>query len=75
MQGLHSFNLISGGLLMEFCGSRLSNCDLLSGMKNASPSEHLPTVGCFISTKELKDILMCTPKAKPGLCPKFSLVS
>ena len=51
VQGLHSFNLASGGLLMSF--SRLSNCSF-------SP-EHLPFGRGFSSTEELKDIVMCIP--------------
>lgn len=65
MQGLYSFNLTSGGLLLHFCGSqrlRIAHCDFLSGMKNASSSrQHLLFVGGFSSAEELKDIVMCIP--------------
>lgn len=40
---------------MSFCGSRLSDCDLLSGMKNASSSScHLPFVGGLVLQKGAK---------------------
>ena len=56
VQGLPSFNLASGGLLMS---SVWSNCDLLSGLKNASSSYHLPFVRGFSSAEEHRDAVMC----------------
>ena len=41
--------------------TRLSNCDLLFGMKNASSSLHLPFVGNISSVGELNSIVRCIP--------------
>ena len=54
MQGLHSFNLASGGLLMSFSGYQTVAS---SGMKMLTSS----ICWGFSSAEELKDIVMCIP--------------
>ena len=55
MWGKHSFNLVSGGLLMSFCGSQDAQTVTFLGMKNASSSiSHLG----FSSIEEFKDIVI-----------------
>ena len=60
MKGLHSFNLASGGLLMSFCGSSLSTCNL-SGMKSGFNKLTSSICWGFSSAEALKDIVKCIP--------------
>ena len=74
MQGLHSFHLASGGLLMSFSGSRGYQTVTFSGMKNASSSsEQLPFLGGSGSAEELKGIVLCIPRGGTRTCPEAAL--
>ena len=68
MQGLHSFNLASGGLLMSF--SRLSNCDLL--LNEECNIFHL--LGVLVLQKSSKILLCVSLEVEPGPCPKAALL-
>ena len=60
MQGLHSFNLASGGLQISFSGSwsyQTVTFSLEWGLL------HLPFIGGFSSIKSSENIVMCIPGA------------
>ena len=57
MKDLHSFNLVSGSVLMSFSGS----FTLASGGLLWNEECYFPFFGGFSSAEELKDIVMCIP--------------
>ena len=70
VQGLHSFGLASGGLLMSFSDSQGYHTTTFSlewGLL------HLPFIKVFSSIESSKDV-MCITWGEPGLCPKVALL-
>ena len=68
MQGKHSFNLASGGLLMSFCGSQNAQTVTFLGINNASSSiSHLG----FSSIEEFKDIVIYSLRQNQDSLPRL----
>ena len=65
MQGLHSFNLVSGNLLVNFSGPFNLASD---GLLWKEECWHLPFVGGFSSIMNLKILLCVSLGAEPGPC-------
>ena len=76
MQGPHSFNLASGGLLMSSCGSRGYQTVTFSleqrMLHQAVNIFHL--LGVSVLQKSSKILLCVSLEEKPGPCPKAALL-
>ena len=69
VQGQHSFNLISGDLMMPFTGS----FNMASGVLWSEEFE-IHSIGGFGSNKSLKILFCVSLEGGPGPCPKAALL-
>lgn len=61
-QGMQGLPSLIWPQVVSLMSSVWSNCDLLSGLKNASVSYHLPFVRGFSSAEERRDAVMCVSR-------------